>query len=336
MLGVYLGLIAAYSSIRFFTATPNDRMFSGDLANAHQWLVAWFVASSMLHFYYDGFIWKVSERKTRENLVDVPLESPAVERFVPGLVHAGKWGMLLAIAAFLALAEREYQGDEGAKRQAAERKALAALAPAAPEALMLASQEALAERRWAEARSMLQRLIALRPGRWEDHCDLGECLSKLGRHDQAVTEFRRAIELASEEAEPHYQLGLALLVVGDAEGAVAPLRRAVEIEPKHLRGQLQLGDAFMALGKSHAAVEAYRQAVTMRPKVAEAWVGLADALVKSDRLPDAEKVLREGFKRNPESPELCFTLGLVLRQTGQFEEAAKLLERAADMGLKLQ
>ena len=336
MLGVYLGLIAAYSSIRFFTATPDDRMFSGDLANAHQWLVAWFVASSLLHFYYDGFIWKVSERKTRDNLVDVPLESPGVERFVPGLVHAGKWGTLLAIAAFLAFAEREYQGDDSARRQAAERKALAALAPAAPEALMLASQEALAEERWAEARPMLQRLIEMRPGRWEDHCDLGECLSKLGRHEQAVTEFQRAIELAPGKAEPQYQLGLALLVSGDADGALAPLRRAVEIEPKHLRAQLQLGDAFMALAKPQAAAEAYRQAVTLQPQVAASWVGLADALVKSDRLPDAEKVLREGLQRNPESPELCFTLGLVLRQTGQFEEAEKLLQRAARMGLKVR
>ena len=36
MLGIYLAAIGAYSSIRFFTAEPGDRMFSGDLANAHQ------------------------------------------------------------------------------------------------------------------------------------------------------------------------------------------------------------------------------------------------------------------------------------------------------------
>jgi Flp pilus assembly protein TadD len=334
MLGVYLGLIAAYSSIRFFTAQPDDRMFSGDLANAHQWLVAWFVASSMLHFYYDGFIWKVSERQTRENLVDAPLESPGVERFVSGMVHAGKWGTLLAIAAFLALAEREYQGEGGAKRQTEERRALAALAPDVPEALMLASQEALAEGRWADAMPMLERLVAVRPGRWEHHCDLGECLSKLGEPERAAVELQRAIALAPTEAEPRYQLGLARLLSGDAAGAIEPLRRAVQLDPTHFRAHLQLGDALMAEAKTHAAVGAYREAVTLRPEAPTAWVCLADALVNSGRMDDAEGVLREGLKRNPDSPELCFTLGLVLRQSGQFDEAARLLERAETLGLK--
>ena len=89
---MYLGAIAAYSSIRFFTANPDDRMFSGDLANAHQWLIAAFVTSSLLHFYYDGFIWKVSERKTRENLVDDAAALRRARAIRAGALHAGEVG----------------------------------------------------------------------------------------------------------------------------------------------------------------------------------------------------------------------------------------------------
>ncbi|HEY1068374.1 MAG TPA: hypothetical protein VGE52_19785, partial [Pirellulales bacterium] len=46
MLGIYLAAIAAYSSIRFVTAHAGDRMFSGDLDDARQWLIAAFVTSS--------------------------------------------------------------------------------------------------------------------------------------------------------------------------------------------------------------------------------------------------------------------------------------------------
>ena len=88
---------------------------------------------------------------------------------------------------------------------------------------MLASQEALVDGRYAEARPILERLIAIRPGRWEDHVDLGECLSKLGEREQAVKELNRAIALAPLEVEPQYQVGLALLVSGDAEGARAKI-----------------------------------------------------------------------------------------------------------------
>jgi len=58
---------------RYFTASSGDRMFSGEVGQRRQWLVALFVTSSILHFYYDGFIWKVSDRRTGENLVDDPL-----------------------------------------------------------------------------------------------------------------------------------------------------------------------------------------------------------------------------------------------------------------------
>jgi tetratricopeptide (TPR) repeat protein len=334
MLCLYLAGIAAYSSIRYFTAAPSDRMFSGDLANAHQWLVALFVASSLLHFYYDGFIWKVSERKTRDNLVDEQVESPGVEQYVPGLVHAGKWGVLLAVAAYLAMAERSYEGAGRQTRQAAERAALAALTPNVPEAQMLASQEALAAGRYADARPLLEQLVARSPQRWQDHCDLGECYEKLGDRTRSEAEFRRAVARAPRAAEPNYRLGLSLLMSGDAEQALVPLRRATELAPRDFRAHLQLGDAFLALGKPQAASDAYARAVELRPASSAARVCLADSLIKLGRLDDGVAVLREGLERTPDSAALCFTLGLVLRQSGHADEAAQLFDRAEKLGLK--
>ena len=84
MLGLYLAAIGAYSSIRFFTVDANAYIFSGTSEDAYQWLVALFVTSSFLHFYFDGFIWKVSERKTQENLTDQP-----DARGAAGIVGAG-------------------------------------------------------------------------------------------------------------------------------------------------------------------------------------------------------------------------------------------------------
>ncbi len=369
MLGIYLAAIGAYSSIRFFTAASDDRMFSGDLTGAHQWLIAWFVASSMLHFYYDGFIWKVSEAKTRDNLVDDPAAVAAVERLVPAVAHAGKWAVLVALAAMLAASEWSYERGDAAKRQAAERTALAALTPAVPEAQMLASQEALAAGRYAEAKPILEKLVAAHPERWQDRCDLGEACENLGETERAEIEYRRAMELAPQEAEPmerlgallvkrdrlfeginvlrgalalddqsaegYYQIGLAHLKSGDAEQAVGPLIRATELTPKHFRAHLQLGDALMALAKPQAAIEPYQRAVDLQPDVTDARVCLAAALGKTHQWTEAEQVLRQGLKLQPDSADLCFTLGLVLEQTGQATEAAEMLKRAAQMGLKV-
>ena len=106
MLGLYLAAVGAYSSIRYFAADANAYIFSSTSDDAYQWLVALFVTSSFMHFYFDGFIWKVSERKTQENLVDIAHNTAPTMLSVPSVVHAGKWAVLLAIVATLLLTEK--------------------------------------------------------------------------------------------------------------------------------------------------------------------------------------------------------------------------------------
>jgi Flp pilus assembly protein TadD len=401
MFCIYLAAIAAYSAIRYFTAAPDDRMFGGDLANAHQWLIAAFVTSSLLHFYYDGFIWKVSERKTRENLVEADAAPAATwESFVPAFVHAGKWATLAAAGALLVAAEWRYQGPQAEERKTAERAALAALTPAVPEAAAMASRAAAArgdvtaaaafarqaarakphdaasqaELAWAliktgeyaEAKTAIERAIALAPDDWGYYCDLGEIAEQVGEWSEAEAALHRASELAPREIEPwdrlanllqtrnrgadaeaavrrlielgqqsadaHRRLGLARLSQGDALGALEPSRRAVELDPQHAAGWVQLGDTYMALGKPLAAVDPYRRAVELRPSAGDVWVCWADAHLQGGQLDAAEDVLRQGLKRLPDSPALCLTLGLLLQHLGQ-AEADEWLMRAKELGL---
>jgi tetratricopeptide (TPR) repeat protein len=312
MLGLYLAAIAAYSSIRYFTAQPNDRMFSGDLAGAHQWLIALFVASSILHFYYDGFIWKVSEQKTGENLVDAAGVAAARERVVPGLVHAGKWVSLAAVAAFLVAAEWRYEGPAAANRQADQRRALAALTPAVPEAAMLASQEAL-----AAGDVKVQQLLR------ED------------RVEEAIATLTDLLKQHPDDAETNYRLGFAWLKRGVPQRAVPALRTATKLEPRHVQAWLQLGDALMALAKPGAAIAPYERAVALRPDSANVHVSLANAQLQSGRAAAAESTLRDGLARQPKSADLHLTLGLVLERRGASAEAARHLKTAGDLGLNV-
>jgi tetratricopeptide (TPR) repeat protein len=339
MLCVYLAAIAAYSSARYFTAATGDRMFSGDLHNAGQWLLALFVASSLLHFYYDGFIWKVSQRKTRANLLDSPDEGPEDRQAVRGAAHAGKWLVLLAIAATLASAEQRYRTGGPDEETAAA--ALARLTPSVPEARRLASGNAT--RRAAElietghADQAVEVLAAARdaePGDAALQLALGAALSAAGRDAEAALELKRAIDLDSRSAEARYQLGLAQLKQGNAQQAAGSFRRAVQLDPSHFQAQLQLADALVALGEYAGAADCYRQAVAMRPDSPDARIGLADAQLKAGDADGAEATLREGLTRNPEARELWFTLGLLLEHTGRAAEARQWLDKAAASGLQ--
>jgi hypothetical protein len=239
MLGLYLAAIAAYSSIRYFTAHAGDRMFSGDLDDAQQWLVAAFVTSSFLHFYYDGFIWKVSERKTGETLTGEQAASAAIDRFVPGVVHAGKWAALLSIIAALVASERKAAAspyrDANNERML---RALAELTPEVPEAREIARQlnAAEAERQYAigldylkkgqaePAIAPLQEAVKLDPTNFQARLQLGDAMLALGKYPEAVTAYRQAVSLRPDLAEARISFADALLYAGDSAAAEATLR----------------------------------------------------------------------------------------------------------------
>lgn len=333
MLGLYLAAIGAYSSIRFFTSEAGDRMFASDLADARQWLIGWFVASSLLHFYFDGFIWKVSQGPARAVLVDGPASDGRGRQFTSALAHAGKWSALAGVLGLLLLAELRAERSPAMERELSMARALAEVAPQDWEyrmelgsVLERGGDLSAAERQYREAASLTPQAAP-----WQA---LGEMLLRNDRPGEALPALEKASRLAPDSSASAEQLGLARLMLGDAFGAVEPLEQAVRLDATNFSAQVRLGDAWSTLGRLPDAAAAYGHAVRLRPDVVAARVALAEAQAKNGLLNDAEKTLREGIRMAPESPELNFALGLVLRGLGEEDEARQLLEKAAASGLK--
>jgi hypothetical protein len=61
LIGLYVGLVFAYGSLGYLSSHL-------EIETVKRVLTGVVAASGLLHFYYDGFIWKVRDRSTRENL----------------------------------------------------------------------------------------------------------------------------------------------------------------------------------------------------------------------------------------------------------------------------
>src|SRR5246500_2242961 len=92
LIGLYVGLVLAYGSIGYL----NSHIGMDALTRLLTGVVA---ASGLLHFYYDGFIWKVREKSTRQSLglaggtADVTLGG-----FLPGwALHGTKWAVAFVV-----------------------------------------------------------------------------------------------------------------------------------------------------------------------------------------------------------------------------------------------
>lgn len=108
LVGVYIALVFSFGGLRLV----EDMLPAGMIREV---LTAALVMAGLLHFYYDGFIWKVSDASTRSSLGIRNTADRVRTIRVPGWLHALKWTAALLPVLWLTCAEAIVQPDETAR-----------------------------------------------------------------------------------------------------------------------------------------------------------------------------------------------------------------------------
>lgn len=289
MIFVYVGLVLGYGLFRFLPE-------AGVSEQAQRLVLSLVAASTMLHFYFDGFIWKIREPETgralgiRRSPGDAP--SPVVP--APGgllTAHAVRWAALFF----------------------------------APLAVLFA----LENRAAAEPmRARYQNLTEIVPESAEFQHNLGFVLRESGDLEAAEERYREAIRLDPEYPRAYANLGIALLSQGQWEQASRQLETAVRLDDGYAAAHHNLGFIEERVGARIAAERHYRRAIELDPALVEPRLGLARMLLAADNATAAEEVLRAAVETAPETPEAHRNLGLLLARRGETELALGHLETA--------
>lgn len=330
MLGIYLALIAAYSSIRLTAGDSGDYIFRGG-SSAHQWLFAMFATSSVLHFYYDGFIWKVSERKTQDPLVDQPGGLPTFDRLVPGLVHAGKWLALAAVIGLLAGAEFTSRGDNVAQRDREHLEALYRLTPETPEAQLVASSISLADGDVGRALALSRQAAEMRPDSHSAQAAYADALMLHGEYTEARLRLAEARRLKPDQWRYATDLGLALARLGETEAAEAELRAGVELAPELIDPRLQLAEFLLQQGRGNESLEVVNGAIELGAADIGTQLVLAHALRVTGELQRAEEALHAILETEPDNVQGLYQLGLLRLYQDQPSRAISPLLKASKL-----
>ena len=91
----------------------------------------------------------------------------------------------------------------------------------------------LAREEWPEAAVVLRMLLRLKPYEPNSHNNLGVCLYRLERYQEAEEQFRLALALNESWADPRVHLAGALFRQGRYDEAEAEVRRALATAPDH-------------------------------------------------------------------------------------------------------
>ena len=261
MLGIYLGLVLVYGGFM-----PATRGFVQTDAGA--FLVTTVVTTSaLLHYYFDGFIWKVRESSTRASL---GLAGGGVGDLRVS-THALKWLLLLVPAAVFWVTEsRSAPSLERALQ-------LQQSTPGAAQANLKLGVALNGAGRRKEAEAAIVRAVALRPGDRDLRTALAVC-----RYDLALDQLRnndaRAAEATLRAALPDFpdlvttcnDKGVALWRAGDLPNAVANLRAALLLDPDMAEAHLNLALVYRDAGAQQQALLHAKRGATLRPEDKEA------------------------------------------------------------------
>jgi Flp pilus assembly protein TadD len=160
--------------------------------------------------------------------------------------------------------------------------------PAGAEAPAMASiGPLLQQRRFSEARLLLETLLQLEPEHPEALYNLGVLASEEGQLEEARLMLRRAVvaNAGDTHAQANAQVALALAAMrsGDKADARQGLEAAIELEPQNTFALRSLGSLLVIAGAYTAAVERFRQALTVAPNDLMASFHLAQALLQLDQ-----------------------------------------------------
>ena len=211
----------------------------------------------------------------------------------------------------------------------------------------------------AEALACYGRALALEPSA-PAHFNRGRLLARLGRHDEALTDFEAGVRLDPGHAKLRAELGVALAkqhrwrdalphlrvalargeattavrshaidVVqkcGDDASAIELASRWVVDEPESALAHRSLGMALMDLQRERSIAH-LRESTRLDPSNAGSWWGLAGALAKEGLIYEAEDAYKRSSVLHPHTATLC-GLARIQSDLRRPDEAIALYDRA--------
>jgi tetratricopeptide (TPR) repeat protein len=247
-----------------------------------------FAISALIHFYLDGFIWKVRDGKVRQ---DLGVASPATGVQLPVARHWLFVAALFAVSTALGVSEKLH--------------------------LSAGQQD-----------RMFSNLAEIVPESGFAHFMRASQLRSAGQLDSAAAHYSRAIALDTHYAFSHVYLGEILHRNGDHAAALGHFEEALRRHPGDSLVLANLGALYLGAGRFQEAATAFRNLLAQDADNAAVHYQLAFALLQLRQGLDAKPHLERSLSLDPLQPKALNYLGMVEQALGHPDRAQGLYEQA--------
>src|SRR6184192_4295457 len=328
LIGLYVGLVFAYGSVSYFNAHVG-------METVKRILTGVVTASTLLHFYYDGFIWKVRERSTRQSL---GLAGGTADVSLGGMLPSWAWHGLKWVGVFVAplgalwfwqthISVPEVQRmawvaadvpdgakphfdygsalqKEGKLEQAIEEYKIALqFDPNYSGTHMNLGSALSAQAKFDAALPHMETALRLEPNKGDFHLMYANLLHRIGRNDEATLHFETGTRLKPNSADAHYSYAAFLAELGKNDEYISELRTILRLKPNYPYAQLRLADALFAKGSLKEAEACYLAALRADPELTVAYNNLGRVYLTQGQISQAVVQFSEALRRNPDYKE---------------------------------
>jgi Flp pilus assembly protein TadD len=165
--------------------------------------------------------------------------------------------------------------------------------------------------RVAEALEQYSAALALQPGCFEAHANLGSLLLAASRFGEAEAHLRCALALRPEEAPLHVALGQACGAQGRVAEAESCFIRALALAPEDAKALMARAGVLRQHGQFAQAAEAYRRVLQRQPHHALAHYGLGHCLREQGLASDAADSFARAVAAQPDHVDAHYRLAVL-------------------------
>ncbi|MEY2492578.1 MAG: hypothetical protein QOH24_1529 [Verrucomicrobiota bacterium] len=269
LIGVYVGLVMAYGAIGLTQSAITAEWI-------RHGLIGIVTASALLHFYYDGFIWKVREPQTRTMLgiEGAGAASLASSRLLPAWVRHGlRWAVLMVPFGALCAAQLVGRVVPPLERTAK----VAEVLPQDPQAQLNYGKALHGAGRVEEAMGKYEFAISRNPSLAEAEFFLGLAWSDLGDLDRAIEHYERSLLLDPKNGKWESNLAGVLVTKGLRVEGRRRYEHSLTLSSDLQIAHKELADLLCGAGEYQAAIVHYEAALRIQPDFSEAKKNLSFA-----------------------------------------------------------
>jgi Flp pilus assembly protein TadD len=301
----FAGLVGLYGLAAIALSSSGYRLTGADAERTAQVIGSIGIASLLLHFYVDSFIWKVRSKEVRKALaIPEAAATPSPQPIVPapqwrGVVHALAYFGIPALA-IVVLGARGRMVSPVRERRAVAREA--ELFPRSAMARYARAQSALTDGDTATGRIEAEAAFRLAPSFSGPARLLAELDRREGKAREEIDHAFAAVRTEPKDAELRYLLGSRLMRDKRLEEAESQYREVLRLRPGFAGGYEGLGVISKWRGELDRAIPLFRKAASLDPNYSTAYCDLAGALATLGQTSEALAILRNFRERHPEDP----------------------------------